>query len=193
MAFYPETDGQTAQMNSIIEQYLWAYVNYQQDNWAQLLPIAEFAANNHTSEMTSLSPFFSNYGFHPKLDFEPDIHVDHPEEEQAHCLTDCLKEIYDFTKNKMTFAQDHQQEYADKHQLPAPAYLPRDLVWLNVKNLRTNCPSRKLDHKCHGPFPIIKEVGKYAYELKLPPMMNVYLVFYVSLLEPIRTDPMPGQ
>jgi transposase InsO family protein len=34
MAFHPETDGQTEQMNSIMEQYLRAYVNYQQDNWA---------------------------------------------------------------------------------------------------------------------------------------------------------------
>jgi transposase InsO family protein len=60
IAFYPETDGQTEQMNLIMEQYLWVYVNYQQDNWAERLPIAEFATNNHTSEMTSLSPFFSN-------------------------------------------------------------------------------------------------------------------------------------
>jgi transposase InsO family protein len=193
MAFHPETDGQTERMNSIMEQYLRAYVNYQQDNWAQLLPIAEFAANNHTSETTGLSPFFSNYGFHPKLDLEPDIHVDHPKEGQARRLTDRLNEIHDFAKNKMTFAQDHQQEYADKHQLPAPAYLPRDLVWLNAKNLRTNCPSRKLDYKRHGPFPIIKEVGKYAYELELPPTMNVHPVFHVSLLEPVRGDPMPGQ
>jgi transposase InsO family protein len=33
-AFHPETDGQTERMNSIMEQYLPAYVNYQQDNWA---------------------------------------------------------------------------------------------------------------------------------------------------------------
>jgi hypothetical protein len=104
MAFHPEMDGQTERMNSIMEQYLWAYVNYQQDNWAQLLPIAEFTANNHTSETTSLSPFFSNYSFHPKLDFEPDIRIDHPEEGQAHCLTDHLNEIHDFAKNEMTFA-----------------------------------------------------------------------------------------
>jgi hypothetical protein len=140
-AFHPEMDGQIERTNSIMEQYLWAYVNYQQDNWAQLLPIAEFAANNHTSETTSLSPFFSNYSFHPKFDLKPDIRVDHPEEGQARRLTDRLNEIHDFTKNKMTFTQDRQQEYADKHRLPAPAYRAGDLVWLNAKNLRTNRPS----------------------------------------------------
>jgi hypothetical protein len=143
--------------------------------------------------MTGLSPFFSNYGFHPTLDLESNICVDYPEEGQAYHLTDSLNKIHDFAKNEMTFTQDCQQEYADKHQLPAPACLPGDLVWLNVKNLRTNHPSRKLDYKCHGPFPIIKEVGKYAYKLKLPPMMNVHPVFHISLLEPICGDPMPGQ
>jgi hypothetical protein len=66
-AFHPETDGQTERMNAIMEQYLRAYVNYQQDNWVQYLPLAEFAANNHVSETTTVSPFFANYGFDPRL------------------------------------------------------------------------------------------------------------------------------
>jgi transposase InsO family protein len=72
-AFHPETDGQTERINSVMEQYLRAYINYQQDNWAQYLPLAKFAANNHVSKTTGLSPFFTNYGMHPKLDFEPDL------------------------------------------------------------------------------------------------------------------------
>jgi hypothetical protein len=39
-AFHPQTDGQTERTNSILEQYLRAYVNYQQDNWNELLPIS---------------------------------------------------------------------------------------------------------------------------------------------------------
>jgi len=45
-AFHPQTDGQTERTNSTLEQYLRAYVNYQQDNWKELLPMAEFAYNN---------------------------------------------------------------------------------------------------------------------------------------------------
>jgi len=45
-AFHPQTDGQTERTNSTLEQYLRAYVNYQQDNWKELLPVAEFAYNN---------------------------------------------------------------------------------------------------------------------------------------------------
>ena len=45
-AFYLETNGQTERTNAILEQYLRAYVNYQQDDWTELLPYAEFAYNN---------------------------------------------------------------------------------------------------------------------------------------------------
>ena len=34
-------------MNSVLEQYLRAYVNYLQNDWASWLPSAEFAINNH--------------------------------------------------------------------------------------------------------------------------------------------------
>jgi hypothetical protein len=46
-----------------MEQYLWAHVNYLQDDWAEWLPLAELAANNQASETTELCPFFANKGF----------------------------------------------------------------------------------------------------------------------------------
>ena len=45
-AYHPETDGQTERLNQILEQYLRIYVNYDQDDWCDLLPLAEFAYNN---------------------------------------------------------------------------------------------------------------------------------------------------
>ncbi len=44
-AFHPQTNRQTERQNSVLEQYLRSYVNYQQDNWAPLLALAEFAYN----------------------------------------------------------------------------------------------------------------------------------------------------
>ena len=40
-AYHPETDGQPEQVNQILEQYLWVFINYQQDDWKHLLPLAE--------------------------------------------------------------------------------------------------------------------------------------------------------
>ena len=64
-SFHPQTDGQTERTNQTLEQYLRAYVNYRQDNWVQLLPLAQFAFNNSKC-VTGISPFYANYGFHPR-------------------------------------------------------------------------------------------------------------------------------
>ena len=65
--YHPEGDGQTEQMNQTLEQYLQIYCNYQQDNWAELLPLTEFSFNNSPSATTGVSPFFANKGYHPNL------------------------------------------------------------------------------------------------------------------------------
>jgi transposase InsO family protein len=62
-AFHPETDGHTERTNATLEQYLRAYCNYQQTNWKQLLPIAEFWYNNVKSESTGVTPFYANFGY----------------------------------------------------------------------------------------------------------------------------------
>jgi IS30 family transposase len=46
LGYHPEGDGQTEHANQTLEQYLQIYCNYQQSNWASLLPITEFAYNN---------------------------------------------------------------------------------------------------------------------------------------------------
>jgi transposase InsO family protein len=70
---HPQRDGKTERTNAMMEQYLPAYVNYQQDDWVEFLPMEEFAANNHILETTGISPLFTNYGLNPKSHFQPDI------------------------------------------------------------------------------------------------------------------------
>jgi hypothetical protein len=67
--FQPQTDGQTERMNPGMEQYLRVFVNNQQDDWVQWLPLAEFAANNGISESTKCTPFFAVQGVDPRMSF----------------------------------------------------------------------------------------------------------------------------
>jgi len=66
--YHSEGDRQTECMNQMLEQYLYVYCNYQQDNWSELLSLMEFAYNNVPSATTSVSPFFVNKKYHPKHD-----------------------------------------------------------------------------------------------------------------------------
>jgi len=70
--YHPEGDRQTEQANQTLEQYLRMYCNYQQDNWSDLLPLAEFTYNNAPSATTGVSPFFANKGYHLNLAVHPE-------------------------------------------------------------------------------------------------------------------------
>ena len=70
--YHPEANGQTERVNQTLEQYLRVYCNYQQDNWSELLPLAEFAYNNAPNATTGISPFFANKGHHPNLTVHPE-------------------------------------------------------------------------------------------------------------------------
>ncbi len=63
-AFQPQTDGQTKRQNSTMEAYLRAFGNFEQNDWARLLPMAKFAYNNAKSASTGHTPFKLNCGYH---------------------------------------------------------------------------------------------------------------------------------
>src|SRR5260221_13372962 len=71
--YHPEGDRQTEHANQVLEQYLQVYTNYQQDNWATLLPMAEFAYNNTMNVTTGVSPFFANKGYHLEFTVDPQV------------------------------------------------------------------------------------------------------------------------
>ena len=70
-AYHPQTDGQTERINQEVEIYLRFYLNYQQDNWSQQLPLTEFAYNDHQHSSTGHSPFTLTNGANPYKGFEP--------------------------------------------------------------------------------------------------------------------------
>jgi hypothetical protein len=70
-AYHPQGDGQTECVNQELEQYLRLFVNERQDDWDELLPLAEFQYNNHVHSATQQTPFMLDSGRHPRMVFEP--------------------------------------------------------------------------------------------------------------------------
>ena len=58
--YQPQTDGQTERSNQVLEGYLQNFVNYDQNDWYQLLPLAEHAYNNSVTNSHGMSPFYAN-------------------------------------------------------------------------------------------------------------------------------------
>jgi len=80
------------------------------------------------------------------------------------------------------------RRYTDPQRTKPPEYRIGDLVMLNGRNIKTRRPSRKLDHKNHGPFQVEKIVSPLAVRITLPRKWKIHNVFHVSLLEPYRTS-----
>jgi len=125
-------------MNPVMEQYLRSYVNYLQDDWADWLPIAKFASNNHNLEMTAVSPFFANLGYNPCWQFDLSASpANQAEDQQACSVAKALSEIHDHLRTEIHRVQLRYQETTDTHRLPAPDYQLGDLVWLDARNWKT--------------------------------------------------------
>ena len=70
----------------------------------------------------------------------------------------------------------------------APLLKEGDKVYLLIKNFKTKRKTKKLDHVKVGPFFIDKVIGLVNYRLQLPPNAKIYLVFYISKLEPADAE-----
>jgi hypothetical protein len=57
MAYHPQTDGQSEQANARVEQYIRIYGNMEQDNWASLLPLAQYVHNSWENSTIGYTPF----------------------------------------------------------------------------------------------------------------------------------------
>jgi len=122
MAFHPQTDGQMERTNSTLEQYLRAYVNYEQDDWKELLPMAEFAYNNGYQESTKHTPFFANYGTNPEYQA-----IGHLIQGKTTSPED-MSQLHDTLQAEMTEAQIRQKEYYDAQRKPDPNIQQGDMV-----------------------------------------------------------------
>ena len=163
-AHHPQTDGQTECINQEIETFLQIFINHCQDDWAEWIPIAEFAYNNHVHSSTLHTPFQLNSGQHPCMGTKPLCSsMVEAADEFAKCMTAMQTEV----KAALHHAVDEMSKYHNQHCQHAPTYNEGNRVWLNAANYSTNRPTKKLDHKWLGPFTIVKVISCATIKLKL--------------------------
>ena len=82
--------------------------------------------------------------------------------------------------------RDRMGKYADKHRTTPPTYKIGDLVMLSSRTIKTKQPSKKLDHKFHGPFQVERVISPTAVRLTLPAKWKKHPTFHVSKIEPFE-------
>ena len=71
-AYHPQTDGQTEIVNQYLDQRLRPFVNYFQDNWAELLPIIDYAQAMLPHDSTGFASTQLEMGYLPRTSFDWD-------------------------------------------------------------------------------------------------------------------------
>ena len=148
-AFHPQTNGQTENQNSTIKAYLWAFVNFEQNDWARLLPMAEFAYNNAKNASTGFTPFELNCGYHPRVSYKEDLDP-RSKSKTAEKLSSDLRNLMAACQQNLHHVQKLQKRAHNKSVKPQ-SYAPGNKVWLSSKHLKTK-RNRKLEAKFLGLF-----------------------------------------
>ena len=188
-AYHPQTDGQTERANRTLEEQLRARVNFAQSDWDEHLAAAELASNNAQQSSTGFSPFYLNYGQEVQLPLDQAIAGLRPSANPA--ASDRIKRLaadLALARVHIEQAQKRQAHYADQHRR-AVSFAVGDQVLLSTEHLKlTGADKRtpKLTYKFLGPFKIKRVVNANAYELDLPPQLQIHPVLNISRLKAYR-------
>jgi hypothetical protein len=189
--FHPQTDGASERVNQSLEQYLRCFIDYAQDDWADLLPTAEFAFNNSIHTALGCSPFFALYGYNPVADFHSVVPSTVPAAE--HSITK-LQDLHNFLYDNLSHASALSKKYADKKRLTPPDLPIGSFVFLNARTYKSIRPSPKLDFKHLGPFEVLKKINDVLYKIKLPPSMSrIHSTMNIDQLEPAPISTIPNR
>jgi transposase InsO family protein len=180
-SYHAQTDGQSERTNRTFTQILRMFVNYFQNDWDEHLPMIEFAMNNASSATTRHSPFFLNFGKHPR---QPGTITTPANREQQ--SFEAMEKTMEKVRECIKIAKEQQAKYYNR-SVQDQHFNVNDLVLLDATHLKLpiekkqNC--RKLMQLHIGPFKILERIGSSAYRLELPKHLSrVHPVFNVALL-----------
>jgi len=186
-AYHPQMDGQSEWMNQMIETYLRHYINRNQNNWVQLLLMAQFTYNNTRNEITGMTPFQVNYEYDPEIWRDPQRHGSQSQKAILNIAE--IKKLHRDLMERLEGQKEKDTEFKP--------FWVGERVYLWTDNIRTKMKSKKLGNKSIEPFKIVRDIKGLSYELDLLKEMQIHSVFHASMLQhcdqtiPLQTTETP--
>jgi hypothetical protein len=94
-----------------------------------------------------------------------------------------LKDLHQELTRDIEWMLLRSSVYYNSKRLGGPRLREKNQVYLLRRNIKTTRPSDKLDYKKLSPFKIVRNIKNISFELQLPPIIKIYPVFHISLLE----------
>ena len=105
-------------------------------------------------------------------------------------LVDRLREAQEYGAAAMASAQQAMEEQANRSRAQAPLFRVGDKVWLNLKNIQTPQPKKKLAW-VNAKYTVMRVISPHVVELDVP--SKIWPHFHVQLLRLANDDPLPSQ
>lgn len=116
-------------MIQFIEQYLQHYLDWNQDNWVELLLMAQFALNNTRNATTGMTPYIANLGQQPRMHWI-NLLVGKERSEAAIIQARDLGVLHYTIAKDIRWAEDRMKFYYDKKREDTPILREGDQVYL---------------------------------------------------------------
>lgn len=163
-----------------MKQNLYTIANYEQDNWVELLQLAEFAYNNSSHSSTLIMPFIANFRCQSVMKFRLSREIYEARvrlERMADSFAKKLRETHERLRKNLLIAQDQHRRHAGGKDIK---FNVDDMVWLAQRHIRTTRPSKKLNYKYTGPFQVSQVINDDAYRVDLHATIQIQNIFHVS-------------
>ena len=150
--------------------------------------MAELAYNNSTASYSDLTPFYTNYGWHPSANNPRSTEALHP---ISRAYNHWIQWTIKCARHALQDTWTRMAKYVDQSRSEASRFKEGDIVMLSTRNLKIKRPSKKLDHKFIRSFQIEKLVSPSAIRLMLPQRWCTHPTFHVSEREPFISGSRP--
>jgi hypothetical protein len=114
-----------------------------------MLPIAKYAYNNSVTSAIAKSPFYANYGHHPRTNWQIAVEARHG---WSRNYENWISSIHKIWKENLQKICDRIVRYWNRRKKKPPKEEVGNLVMLKGTTLKTRRPSNKLDNKLHRPL-----------------------------------------
>ncbi|KAK3031322.1 hypothetical protein RJ639_035228 [Escallonia herrerae] len=172
-SYHPKSDGQTERFNSMLEEYLRYFVSATQKNWVKLLDVAQLCFNSRKSSSIGNNAFEIVNG--QQLLLPHTVNVPNAgKSPRAISFSEEWRQNIDLAHSYLEKAARRMKKHADKNRRSQEfnvgdkvmvKLLPQDRKFLRGRDSR-------LLQKYEGPLTIVKKIGKMAYKVDSPSLVE---------------------
>lgn len=185
--YHPQTNGALERSHSTLKEYLKHYINTQQSNWDEYVPLAMFTYNTHFHKSTHFTPFeliFGNKAHIPNsLNAKPEFRYTY--EDYYNNLKLKLNQSFQIARENIIKSKENSKIIYDR-KIKQNHYKIGDCVYLENKIIKPGT-NKKLLPKFKGPFKIVGINDNQTVKLLMN--NNKINTYHHNLLKPFVSEP----